>query len=83
MKQPTVDLKVLDPGLKSPLTILPMLLFQKKITYTPAMQPKTMCAIQMYELFDLYLIDDYLNIYNKSTGRLFSQKPFYCLKKGS
>ena len=45
------------------------------------MQPKTMCAIQMYELFDLYLIDDYLNIYNKSTGRLFSQKPYYCLKK--
>jgi len=41
---------------------------------------KTMQALYCYELFDNYLIDDFQNVYRKSSGLLLQKKKSYYLK---
>ena len=41
---------------------------------------KTMEAIAVYELFNNYAIDDYLNVYRKDTGYLLGRKNIHYLQ---
>ena len=41
---------------------------------------KTMEAIAVYELFNNYAIDDYLNVYRKDTGYLLGRKKHHYLQ---
>lgn len=42
----------------------------------------TMKTFMCYELFERYLIDDYLNVYRKQAGTMLVKKVSYYLKKG-